>query len=363
MLTHLPEFDLSSIDISVLHLLPGTGTDPIICTTETLPLKSNPTYETLSYVWGSSQNPRQITCNGSPTHVTENLYLALTRLRLPNAPRKLWIDQLCIDQSDEIEKSRQVSVMRSIYKESAGGLIWLGEIPPENEACFSEEDVEAVFQGLVDIDASLTPEALPNSGQVLLALFASSQAKWQGVKWWQRIWTIQEAKLPASSTLLWGRHTISFNLLRRVGKRLTNEPSTQQRFDGFFKLGPLGNDFCMPIMNLQIVDPAPITGPLYRWRPRQATNPLDKVYALMGLLPDGAFPSVPYCDYTLSAKELYTRVTFDLIKHHRGLLPLCGRRGEPRATEGLPSWVVDWTHAEDPAKRTTDYYGHCWRYN
>ncbi|WAO86309.1 HET domain-containing protein [Fusarium falciforme] len=91
-------------------------------------------------------------------------------------------------------------------------------------------------------------------------------------------------------------------------------------------------------MDLQINDPAPILGPLYRWRSRDATNSLDKIYALMGLLP---FKSVPFCDYTISETELYTRVTLDLIRHHRGLLPVCGRRGEPRMTPGLPSWYVE----------------------
>ncbi|KAJ4234672.1 hypothetical protein NW759_001663 [Fusarium solani] len=99
-------------------------------------------------------------------------------------------------------------------------------------------------------------------------------------------------------------------------------------------------------MNLQINDPAPILGPLYRWRSRDSTNSLDKIYALMGLLPDKPFKSVPFCDYTISETELYTRVTLDLIRHHRGLLP-----------------VVDWTFADDPTQRTTDYFGHCWRYN
>ncbi|RSM01299.1 hypothetical protein CDV31_011429 [Fusarium ambrosium] len=362
--------DLSNVDIGLLRLLPGKPDDEIVCDVRTVPLKSDPTYETLSYVWGDQSNTRQITCDGSPRIITESLYLALSRLRLRDRPRTVWIDQLCIDQTNDVEKSLQVSVMRDIYRKASRGLIWLGELPSEERTGFPETHVALVFQCLTEMITDLTnagssaegvqPRGL---GEVILALMGSQWAKWQGVKWWQRIWTIQEAKLPRESDLMWGGYTLSFDILKRVAVGLVNDTRVGQRFEKCFALGPLTNEFCIPIMNLQINDPAPILGPLYRWRSRDATNSLDKIYALMGLLPEGAFKSVPFCDYTISENELYTRVTLDLIRHHQGLLPICGRRGEPRVTPGLPSWVVDWTFADDPSQRTTDYFGHCWRYN
>jgi hypothetical protein len=136
-----------------------------------------------------------------------------------------------------------------------------------------------------------------------------------------------------------------------------------QQFDEAFHLGHLANEFCVPLMNLQIQDPAAVLGTLFRWRPRLATDPKDKVFAMMALFPDEVpFPSLPFCDYSLSVQELYMRVTFDLIRRHGGLLPLCGRRGEARITPDLPTWVIDWVVPEDPERRTMDYYGHCWRY-
>lgn len=101
---------------------------------------------------------------------------------------------------------------------------------------------------------------------------------------------------------------------------------------------------------------------LYRWRNREATEPRDKVFALMGLFSDLPFPSIPFCDYSLPIADLYKLVTFDLIKQNRGLLPLVGRRGEPRTTPGLPSWALDWVQPEDLALRTHDYYGNCRRW-
>ncbi|RMJ01878.1 hypothetical protein CDV36_015599 [Fusarium kuroshium] len=196
--------DLSNVDIGLLRLLPGKPDDEIVCDVRTVPLKSDPTYETLSII-------------------TESLYLALSRLRLRDRPRTVWIDQLCIDQTNDVEKSLQVSVMRDIYRKASRGLIWLGELPTEEQTGFPETHVALVFQRLTEMITDL-PNAGSSAegvqprdlGEVILALMGSQWAKWQGVKWWQRIWTIQEAKLPRESDLMWGGYTLSFEILKRA---------------------------------------------------------------------------------------------------------------------------------------------------
>ena len=73
------------------------------------------------------------------------------------------------------------------------------------------------------------------------------------------------------------------------------------------------------------------------WLYRNATDPLDKVYALMGLFPDKTFSKVPSYDYELSPATLYTRITCGLIQAKRSLRSLIGQRGELKETEGLPT--------------------------
>lgn len=58
--------------------------------------------------------------------VTENLEIALRHLRLPDKALTLWVDALCIDQSDEMEKTEQVQQMREIYSRATLVLAWLG---------------------------------------------------------------------------------------------------------------------------------------------------------------------------------------------------------------------------------------------
>ncbi|KAF2204775.1 hypothetical protein GQ43DRAFT_355906, partial [Delitschia confertaspora ATCC 74209] len=94
------------------------------------PLSSTPpVYEALSYVWGHA-NPsteRSIVCNGIPDiRVGQNLHDALTRLRKRNRKRFIWVDKLCINQQDEVERGQQVRQMGNIYRTASRVVVWLG---------------------------------------------------------------------------------------------------------------------------------------------------------------------------------------------------------------------------------------------
>ncbi|KAK7999231.1 hypothetical protein PG991_014906 [Apiospora marii] len=90
-------------------------------------LESTIEYEALSYTWGDQQPSRDITCNGAMLRVTENVHLALRRLRSDQGQqRTLWIDALSINQQDEAEKTAQVSEMGLIYTRAKRVNVWLG---------------------------------------------------------------------------------------------------------------------------------------------------------------------------------------------------------------------------------------------
>ena len=57
-------------------------------------------YEALSYSWGSPNKNRTASVNGKALVITENLYWALYHLRIGDQSRTLWIDAICIDQSN-----------------------------------------------------------------------------------------------------------------------------------------------------------------------------------------------------------------------------------------------------------------------
>lgn len=78
-------------------------------------------YVALSYVWGNSDNMREISINGKPVQVTKNLESALRILRDKLPMRlgvRLWVDALCINQKDIMERNTQVQRMWEIYNKA-----------------------------------------------------------------------------------------------------------------------------------------------------------------------------------------------------------------------------------------------------
>lgn len=60
--------------------------------------------------------------------ISKNLFCALQHLAAENNEHcYFWADQLCINQSDLIEKGHQVERMTQIYEKSSVTIIWLGE--------------------------------------------------------------------------------------------------------------------------------------------------------------------------------------------------------------------------------------------
>ncbi|OHX00304.1 HET domain containing protein [Colletotrichum incanum] len=112
----------------LLSLHPGSGEDPFEAHLQIISIEDAPPYEALSYTWGKpTDEPRDyIWIQGYPLPIKPNLEDALRSLRLPTQVRRLWIDALCIDQSDLDERSRQVQYMRLVYKHAARVIVWLG---------------------------------------------------------------------------------------------------------------------------------------------------------------------------------------------------------------------------------------------
>ncbi|KAF2489606.1 hypothetical protein BU16DRAFT_424386, partial [Lophium mytilinum] len=82
-------------------------------------------YEALSYVWGPPSSIYHIHLNEQSVPITKNLHDVLHRLRSAD-PRVLWIDQLCINQTDISERSSQVQLMGTIYTHASRVIMWLG---------------------------------------------------------------------------------------------------------------------------------------------------------------------------------------------------------------------------------------------
>jgi len=115
--------------IRILKLNQGQQSDPLSGDLQLRHIDETGSYEPLSYVWGSSTRCSEFICCGRNIALTPNLQDALCRLRRWDRPRYLWVDQLCINQDDQAERSRQVQYMNTIYNNATHVLVWLGKDP------------------------------------------------------------------------------------------------------------------------------------------------------------------------------------------------------------------------------------------
>lgn len=136
------------------------------------------------------------------------------------------MDSLCINQSETLEISHQVNLMKEIYSDCSHRILWLGEYsdftdmsqplqntlrnqqlpvhevsvahqagPHGTEATLAEEEATKVFK-LVEIFATgghfnLKQESVDHSKQEELRALG----RLADLRWWQHIWTAQESIL------------------------------------------------------------------------------------------------------------------------------------------------------------------------
>jgi hypothetical protein len=102
------------------------GSEPFVC---------------LSYVWGTELHDEPILVNGRPFQIYENAWQALSALRNKQLRFPLWIDGVCIDQSNVEERNHQVHQMAEIYRTASDVIVWLGA------SSFHQEEVLLALGG------------------------------------------------------------------------------------------------------------------------------------------------------------------------------------------------------------------------
>ncbi|KAK0613702.1 heterokaryon incompatibility protein-domain-containing protein, partial [Immersiella caudata] len=118
--------DSQQKQIRILSLAPHRQKlSPLAGDLLTVSLLDKPRYDALSYAWGDVESSLALTLNGSRLHIRRNLENALRHLRLPDEPRFLWIDALCINQTDIGERSHQVQLMGEIYSQATTVRAWI----------------------------------------------------------------------------------------------------------------------------------------------------------------------------------------------------------------------------------------------
>ncbi|KAH9216197.1 heterokaryon incompatibility protein-domain-containing protein, partial [Leptodontidium sp. 2 PMI_412] len=348
--------------IRLLELLPGERGDDIQCRLHLHHLESDATYEALSYVWGNDQDTLRIQVDDQALNVTRNLRSALRHLRCPGTSRMLWVDAVCIDQNNTTERTQQVGIMSSIYRTACRTVVWLGTATEDTGKAFSlfatlaKKKRESIVESAGDSGSSshrAGEPAIPPLTKIVEGLDAGIE---NIIKrpWFNRVWVVQEIALGRSATVVCGWNEMSWDTFA-IGIQ-TGLESNQFHTSSFGVLDT--NKFYNfdAVATIQKRDtrypPAEqLLSLLIQFRRRQATDPRDKIFSLLGLVEDiGSIGLAP--DYASSTAEVYKKTTATLLMHTGNLdvLGMCSTRQSSTLNGETPSWVGDWSNSGEIAK-------------
>lgn len=105
--------------IRLLDLHAAWDGEPIVCTLKAVDLDELPVFYALTYVWDiKGDSAEAIQCDGVLLEVIHNCHAALAHIRSRYGKVRLWVDALCINQNDRLEKEHQITLMSRIYASS-----------------------------------------------------------------------------------------------------------------------------------------------------------------------------------------------------------------------------------------------------
>jgi hypothetical protein len=116
--------DTTKQQIRLLKVIRSTS-GPIECTLQIFDLDANPKYTALSCRWGSPITDYTVFIDGQSLRISSTLSYSLETYRHENVDEYLWIDQICIAQSNVRERNHQVSLMSRIYGQCRWTIVWL----------------------------------------------------------------------------------------------------------------------------------------------------------------------------------------------------------------------------------------------
>ena len=317
-------------------------------------------YDALSYVWGSPDLTTRLKCNGTELHITDSLSSALQHLRRDNQSRYLWVDAICIHQGDNEEKAAQVRNMMAIYRKAEKVAAWLGK---------EHQNLDDFFY--------LCREA-SSSKEVDSHMISKIQQRMQYLSelpYFHRVWVQQEAYVAKKLVFYSENGSIYLATIQRALTSCMYRPNSEGwvsfKSPGLFYLAPeqpqkhkahstvIGSEPSETKYAVDLLDALCIASTLH------SSNPLDKVYAILGVTatpttvaqpqdghsqtrddsqdvrPDRpAFP----IDYNTSLERVHRLLTWYFIERDRDLNILVFAsiiRMKSSSEHWLPSFGVD----------------------
>ncbi|KAH8783854.1 heterokaryon incompatibility protein-domain-containing protein [Hyaloscypha sp. PMI_1271] len=284
--------------IRLVTLLPDEDSQQIRCTLDHVSLSSKSDFEALSYVWGPDDLYASILINGELFSIRRNLWSGMVNSITVDKPLTIWIDAICINQDDIIERGAQVQIMGEIYQTAWRLRIWLGEHSSNTIPAMENFSLDALVDGGIKL-------------RCRKGILEICQRPY-----WRRLWVIQEAVLGSepiihcgASVLEWAKFESFLNatFLKKLRGRTTHGPGYKLspalieiigktpavEFMKAFRVTKSGGVRCSSLRSL-----------ITSFARSQAKDPRDMVYGLLALSDSAEDTDNFTPDYTKPPHEL-----------------------------------------------------------
>jgi hypothetical protein len=111
-----------------------------VCKLIHVPIADSPRYNALPYAWGPQHDRKTIAINNKAFSVSVDLCDALCALFNCTEPHVVWINAICINQKDDVEKVTQIPLMREIYSRATRVIAWVGCGKDDSDTLFTSMD-------------------------------------------------------------------------------------------------------------------------------------------------------------------------------------------------------------------------------
>ncbi|OIW29751.1 hypothetical protein CONLIGDRAFT_343943 [Coniochaeta ligniaria NRRL 30616] len=368
-----PYRELEGPDIRYVTLKPfNKGVGLVECTIWQTPLKKAE-YTAISYAWGDQYVTAPILVAGQEFDVTTNLAACLKRLAIRQAAKdpaegdsslNIWVDAICINQDDVVERNAQVLRMKEIFPHAKELIVWLGEEGPHTG--LAVERINDVTRLLDQLTENKDGDGFHDARKRLPEhIYTRTKDEHEmtvryGVmdiyerEWWERTWILQEVGLSKDVVVHCGYYEMTWESLESFHKfaGFLMMESPELLFDIGGGQGMQMVDIeKLPLAVLNLRDDleqsyeSSLHMLIDNTRNHKATDPRDKIYGILGLSSDfrsgGIFPR-----YEHPVLGVY----FDVLKAHfekydaLDILDQC-QFGDTGAI-GLPSWTPNWALPE-----------------
>ncbi|KAK4444264.1 HET-domain-containing protein [Podospora aff. communis PSN243] len=230
-----------------------------------VPRAAAPAYAAVSYTWGDDEPSEFIYLDNQRFSVRPNLwsclhYLGRDALR---SRTKLWVDAICINQNDMVERNSQVRRMDETYSRAAHVSVWLGlpKIPTPHHL------------QTTDFPLWFWDDNLPDLANR---------------PYWSRVWVIQEFLLGGSIRLHCGDAQIEAHDFQEMLCHAAGVPQYNTSFS--IPAHPAAAAFrALPLVTERHVDKHPellqsLHDLLVAHRAAECKDPRDKIFGLLGLV-------------------------------------------------------------------------------